>query len=647
LEEAVAALARAAEADPSFTEARRNLAAALLKAGRQEESLRTCDGILAQDPRDAATWFNRGNVLLAQQQFSDALVSFSRALELGTFADCLINRGDALLKMHRPREALADFDRALQHKPDSVLALNNAGNALLALGHSEEALGRYDAALALDPDAVDSHYNRGAALRDLKRFVEAGQAYATVLKGAPAHEQAAGNLFHVNLDCCDWNRYDELIVRLRADLQSRRWVVNPLSGLLLDEPALQLACARGHVARQYPSQCRVRPPADPGAGESRPLRVAYVSADFREHPVAHLLTGVLERHDRARVSVVGVSLAPAQDSRQGHRMRAACDEMIDAWGMADAEVAALLRSRGIDIAVDAMGFTQGMRLGIFAQRAASVQVGYVGYAGTTGADFLDYLIADDTVIPHDMKDAYVEQIVRLPHCYLPYEGVRETAAPPTRAAAGLPEQALVLCGFTNAYKINPAIFDAWMRLLRELPEAILWLRPLPDEARANLQREARSRGVDADRLIFAPHVPDMAEHLARQALADLYLDTSPYNAHSTACDALWSGVPLVTCTGRGFASRVAASVLHAAGLSQFVTRDLGQYQDVVLRFARDRELLRQLRHGLLQRRAKLPLFDIATYTRHLEVAYHGMHERVLREGRPSPFNVASLMPRPE
>ncbi|HTY51129.1 MAG TPA: tetratricopeptide repeat protein, partial [Steroidobacteraceae bacterium] len=633
-EEAVTALRQAVEIDAGYREARRNLAAALLRAGRPGDALDVCGHILALDGADAQAWLAQANALVRLNRRAEALEAFSRALALRpSFVDCLINRGNLLQDLQRPADALADFERALALAPDSALAWGNAGNALLALGRAEAALERQEQALRRAPGSADILYNRGAALRELGRLAEAAEAYAAVLAIAPAHEQAAGNLFHVRLDACDWRDYAGLMARLRADLERRQWVVNPLSGLLLDAPELQLACAQGYVAGRFPSAERISPRA-----RGR-LRVAYVSGDFREHPVAWLLAGVLEQHDRAGFEVIGVCLREPEDSALGRRMRAACDEVIDAAGLSDEAVAARLRERGIDIAVDLMGFTQGMRLGIFAHRAAPVQVGYLGYAGTTGADFMDCLIADAVVIPPGQERWYSEAVVRLPHCYLPNDDRREMAAPPTRAQAGLPEQALVLCAFTNAYKLNPPLFDLWMRLLRELPQSVLWLRALPPLARANLLREARSRGVDERRLIFAPHAPDMAQHLARLSLADLYLDTLPYNAHSTALDALWSGVPVITCPGAGFASRVAASALTAAGLPQLITRDFDDYARAVLELARDPVRLQQLRQHLALERTGLPLFDTTAYTRQLEAAYRGLQERAL-QGAPLAFDVA-------
>jgi protein O-GlcNAc transferase len=289
--------------------------------------------------------------------------------------------------------------------------------------------------------------------------------------------------------------------------------------------------------------------------------------------------------------------------------------------------------------VDLMGFTQGMRLGLFAQRVAAVQVNYLGYAGTLGAPYMDYVLADGVVIPAADEGFYSEQVARLPHCYLPNDDQRAIGAVPTREQAGLPPRGMVFCAFTNAYKLNPPMFDIWMRLLQAVPESVLWLRGMGEEARGNLQREAQHRGVSGDRLVYAPHVASMADHLGRQSLADLYLDTLPYNAHSTSCDALWSGVPVLTCVGRSFAGRVAASALTAVGLPELITHSLEEYEHKALQLAQQPQLLQQLRERLARHRTTHPLFDTPRFTRHLESAFLTMHQRALQGEAPRSFNV--------
>jgi len=631
-DEALDAFVLCTRLDAHFMPAERNRGAALLALARTQAALECFERIVRSNAADAEAWCGHGNALLALKRLEDAVASYTRALELNPdLVDALINRGHALQELQRTIAALDDYERALRNAPESVLALNNCGNALLVLGRADSALAHYERALQLAPLAPDTLYNRAAALRELRRYQESAQGFADVLKVAPDYEYALGNLFHLRMDCCDWTAYESLAGKLSEALARNKKVINPLSLLLTDSLELQQQCAREFVTGKYESRCTLAP-----GGKHAPtrvdgkIRVAYVSADFREHPVGYLLVGALEQHDRQRFEVIGISLRQAEETELGRRLRSAFDRFIDVTHRSDLEVAQLLRELEVDIAVDLMGLTQGMRLGIFSYRPAIVQVSFLGYAATSGADFIDYVIADDVVIPAGQERWYSEQVVRLPHCYLPNDDRREIGPAPSRALAGLPPDALVLCAFSNAYKINPPVFDIWMRLLRERPGSVLWLRGIAPEACANLRREAESRGVDAARLVFAPQVASMAEHLGRQGLADLYLDTYPYTAHSTACDALWAGVPVLTCAGESFASRVAASALTAVGLPELITHSLPEYERLALELTGQPGALRELRARLAQNRPSAPLFDTQGYTRALEHAYDSMHQRRLR-----------------
>jgi protein O-GlcNAc transferase len=677
---ALAALERAVALDPRFIDARRNQAATLLKLNRPAEALAGFEGLLSTASKDADAWCGRGNALLALKRPDDAVQSYGRALEINSqHVDSLINRGHVLHSLQRSAEALRDYEQALHFAPESVLALNNCGNVLLATGRAEAALARYDHALQLLPGSPDTLYNRGAALRELRRYEESAQSFADLLQIDPQHAYALGNLFHLRMDSCDWTDYESLTRRLHAALAENRKVINPLSLLLLAEsPEVPLECARAYVEEKHPGNSLLGPPAlglpalelrveslgrslgesrvesigqsfvephgEPrieSRGEpSRKIRIAYVSADFREHPVSYLLVGALEQHDRECFEIIGVSLRGVEDTELGRRVAAAFDRVIDATALSDRETAKLLRELEVDVAIDLMGLTQGMRLGIFAHRAAPVQVNYLGYAGTLGADYMDYVLADEVVIPPGQERWYAEKVIRLPHCYLPNDARRAIGPTPSREQAGLPAQGLVFCAFTNAYKINPPVFDIWMRLLREVRQSVLWLRAVDPATRSNLQREAAERGVDAQRLVFAPHVASMADHLARHQLADLYLDTLPYNAHSTTCDALWAGVPVITCAGGSFAGRVAASALQAVGLPELVAASLEEYGQLALELACDSRKLRDLRQRLTDNRTVKPLFDTVGYTRRLEAAFRVMHQRAMQGLAPEVFDVA-------
>jgi predicted O-linked N-acetylglucosamine transferase (SPINDLY family) len=642
--EALIAFDRAAKLDPRFAGAQENLAAVLLNLKRPLDALAISERLLQWAPENSGAQCGRGNALLALERFEEAADSYARALQITP--DCfeaLLNRGAALQRLQRLEAALEDCERALQLRSESVLALTNIGNVLLGLDRATEALAHYERALALSPDDSTALHGRGAALVKLERQEEAAQAFADVLRVQPEHPSALGNLFHLRMEHCDWSDYAPLSRRVLESLQSTSRFVNPLSLLMFDDPAMNLACARAFVQENYPPRSLEAAFSPPSLKGPRKIRVAYVSADFCDHPVAQLLVGVIEQHDREQFEVLEVSLRSRGGGSFEQRMHAAFDQSIDACERSDREIAQRMREWGVDIAVDLMGLTQGLRLGIFAHRPARVQVSYLGYAGTLGAPYMDYLLADDMVVPAGEERWYSEQLVRLPRCYLPTDDRRPVARSPARGEAGLPPRGVVFCAFTKAHKINPPMFELWMRLLRQTDDSMLWLRDLGRPAQANLTRAAERCGVAARRLVFAPRVASMAEHLGRHALADLVLDTLPYNAHSTTCDALWAGVPVLTCTGHGFASRVAASALTAAGLPELITHSLEEYERRALELAHRPDALQALRSRLTTQAKSLPLFDTRRYTRDLEAAYQRMHERVLHDEPPASFSLGGAL----
>jgi predicted O-linked N-acetylglucosamine transferase (SPINDLY family) len=376
------------------------------------------------------------------------------------------------------------------------------------------------------------------------------------------------------------------------------------------------------------------------------IRVAYLSADFHAHATAYLMAGVLEQHDRSRFEVYAVSFRKSDGSEMRARVENACEHFIDVCDMSDREVAVLLRAHRIDIAIDLKGFTRDARTGILAFRPAPIQVNYLGYPCTMGAGYIDYLIADEIVVPKDEHPNYSEKIVYLPDTYQCNDSKRTIAGVvPSRSDAGLPETGFVFCSFNNNYKIAPQIFDIWMRLLKETEGSVLWLLESNPAAARNLRREAEARGVARERLIFAPWCANQADHLARISLGDLFLDTLPCCAHTTASDALWAGVPVLTCTGNTFAGRVAASLLNAVGLPEMVTHSLAEYEARALRLARDPAAMTELKAKLARNRTTYPLFDTVRFTRHMEAAYTRMWERYASGHPPAGFAVEAMTPR--
>jgi predicted O-linked N-acetylglucosamine transferase (SPINDLY family) len=640
--EALLAYDKALGVRPGYADALNSRGGALLELKRLQEALESCERALAIRPDYAEAHNNRGNVLHELKRPGEALASYDRALAIKPdYAEAHYNRGGVLLELTRPGEALASFERALAIKPDYVEALSNRGIALLQLNRTEEALASYDRALAIKPDYAEALNNRSDALLDLGRHEEVIESGKMLLGVKPDYDYARGGLLRARMQCCEWAEYDESIARITDDLRAGKRADTPFNFLAVSGSAAdQLRCARIFVADKYPAAAQ---PVWRGERYRHDrIRVAYLSADLRGHAVAYLIAGLIEAHDRTRFEITAISFGPAEHDEMNARLRSAFDRFIDVRGRSDQDIALLLRELEIDIAVDLQGFTKHCRPRIFAQRAAPVQVNYLGYPGTMGADYIDYIIGDRYVIPPEHHRSYSEKVVYLPDCYQVNDFRRRIAArTPARAELGLPETGFVFCCFNNNHKISPRVFDVWMRLLDKVRGSVLWLLEDNKTVARNLRHEAERRGVAPGRVIFAPRVR-MEVHLARQRLADLFLDTLPYNAHVTASDALWVGLPLVTHLGSAFAGRVAASLLNAVGLGELITFSVEEYEALALKLATGPAMLTDIRAKLARNRTTHPLFDTDRFRRHIESVYVTMWERYQRGEPPASFAVPGL-----
>ncbi len=625
--------------DPQRARTHLLLGMALGRLGRTSEALASFERALDCAPDLADAHANRGDVLTTLGRQAEAIASYDRALALSPGeVETWCNRGAALHDLRRFDEALVSYDRAIELKSDFAQLHFNRGNALALLGRHAEAIAAYERALAIEPGYLDALQARGAVLLTLKRFDEAIADYERMRALDPHHPRALSELANCYLMTCDWLHAGQIAGALERSLTDGSAIASPfiLLGLPMSNAALAQCTAR-FAALEIPKReplPRICPVADHGR-----IRVAYLSADLRDHATAHLAAGLFERHDRSRFEVIGISFGADDGSAMRSRLAGAFDRFYDVASTGDREVAQLLQGLGVDIAVDLKGHTEGARPGILAYRPAPIQVAYLGYPGPLGLDFIDYIIADRIVLPFEQQPFYRERIVHLPDSYQVNDRARPIAAcAPSRREEGLPDDAPVFCCFNHNWKITARMFDIWMRLLRAIDGSVLWLFRSNDVACANLRREARLRGVNPDRLVFAPFRAP-AEHLARIACADLFLDTLPCNAHTTASDALWAGVPVLTCTGDTFAGRVAASLLHAAGLPQLVTGSLADYEMLALRLATDHALLASMRHQLAQARLSCALFDTARFARHIEATYTTMWQIALNGEGPRSFAV--------
>ena len=619
-QEALAHWDQAVQADPGFADAWVNRGTLLKVLDRVEEALASYDRALSLEPNFAEAHYNRALALSQLKRFEAALQSCNRAIALTPgFAEAHFSRGTILADLKRDAEAMTSFRQAIALKPDHAEAYYNIGTSLLGLSRLREAIELFDRAIVLKPDHADAYHNRGVAQEELGLFDAAIESQEKALALRPGFEFLEGNLLQLRLTVCDWDGLDPTLTRISERAARGERICSPFASLLaIADPALQRRAAEIYAAAKYPVDKRLGPIAPGPPGDK--IRVGYFSADFREHPVSQLMIGLFENHDRARFHAVGFAFGPVTGDAMAARVAASLDAFIDVRGMSDQAVAQLARDEGIDIAIDLSGYTKHARTGIFAFRAAPVQVGYIGYLGTMGADYIDYILADRVMVPDSARRYYTEKIAHLP-CYQSNPADRSVSITPvSRADIGLPEVGFVFGCFNNNFKILPAVFSAWVRILTAVPGSVLWLYITGDAAERNIRASAAAMGLDPTRIVFARRTPH-PEYLSRLRLADLFLDTSPYNAGTTASDALWMGLPVLARLGETFAGRMAASLLTAIEVPELIASSLKEYEAMAIALAQDPCRLADIKRKLTHNRATSRLFDTERFARNMETAY--------------------------
>jgi predicted O-linked N-acetylglucosamine transferase (SPINDLY family) len=522
------------------------------------------------------------------------------------------------------------YDLAIELKPDHADAYSNRGNALQELRRPMEALDSYEAAIRLRPAHAEAFFNRGNVLAELKRLDEAAQSYAEAVRLNAGFVEAQGRLLFQRALMCQWNEGTTAFDPPPPGIGDG--ATSPFGALALeDDAANHLMRSKIWARAKYPRTQHRGFKAAPASG---PIRIGYFSADFHDHATMYLMAKLFETHDKNRFEVHAFSYGPDRQDGMRQRLRNAVSAFHDVRDLSDKDIADLSSSAGIDIAVDLKGYTQDARSGIFAHRAAPVQINYLGYPGSMGVDFIDYIMADDIIIPDEKRHFYSEKVISLPGSYQINDDSRLISTNiPERSALGLPEDGFVFCCLNNNFKIRPDQFELWMRLLRNVDGSVLWLLRDNPWAEANLRNQASARGVDPNRLVFADRAP-APDHLARHACADLFLDTFNCNAHTTASDALWAGLPLITKVGDGFAARVAASLLSAIGLPELITNSAEDYENLALELATNPARLAAINRKLLENKATTSLFDTELCTRNIEQAYELVHGRFSRGQSP-------------
>jgi predicted O-linked N-acetylglucosamine transferase (SPINDLY family) len=632
LEAGLESAQRAVELIPDFAGAHANCAGALLGLKRFAEAETALRRVLEFKPNLANLHLDLGRALQGQSRLDEAAATYQRAIELGPdFVEAHNNLGNVLKELGRLDEAVAAYERALKIAPENAVIHNNLGNALREQHQLDDAVSSLRQALALKPDDAGALYNLGEALAERR---ELDEAVALLGRAAQQIGSATVDWFYARKRVCDWAGYREAEATAGEQAGTQAFKLLTISS----RPEKQLACARRMAARlAVPEPLMIRPGA-----RRRPegrIRLGYVSANFKPHADASLIGGLFELHDRREFEIIGYSASAEDGSQIRARFSSAFDRFVDISRTSNRDAGRLVHDDRIDILIDLNGFTRDARITIFAYRPAPVQVTYLGFPATTGAKFIDYILVDPFVVPKDQQPFFSERLVHLPDCYQCNDDKRPISErTPSRAECGLPEEGFVFCCFNNAYKITPDFFDIWMRLLATLPGSVLWLLDDNPWAKANLAREASARGIAPERIVFAPRLPP-PDHLARHRLADLFLDTLPYGAHTTASDALWTGLPLVTCAGQTFAGRVAGSLLRAIGLPELVTHTLDDYEALALRLARDGDMLATFRARLARNKWTHPLFDTERFARNIESAYRQMWETWKAGRPPTPFSV--------
>lgn len=635
-------LAKAVNINPNNPSLHYNLAKALSECGRDAEAIPHHEQVLRMASNNPDAWLNYGKSLVATKQNCEALEAFNRALFIQpNYFEALLNQGAILKELQKYEDALTSVDRAISLRPDFAQAWLNKGVILKALNQIDPAIASYDKAISLQPNLAEAWSNKATALKDLKRYPEAITHYSRALDISPDMPFLRGEILHLRMKIGDWMDFDQNIQKLTEAILANKKVVMPFAALALFNSE-EMNHKVAQIATDFPSNApRSSQVSLPKYGNKK-IKLAYFSADFRNHPTSYLMSRLFKLHDRDKFEIYAFSLLNGgEDDAMRKQLIPYFDHFIDVDGLSDQEVVALAREQKIDIAVDLGGQTMDARTGIFALRAAPIQINYLGYPGTIAGHHHDYIIADEITIPPENQAFFTEKVIYLPDSYQVNDDQKEISSRVFgKEELGLPSDKFVFCCFNNNFKITPEIFSIWMNILKKVEDSVLWLFEDNDLIKNNLIKEAEARGVAGTRLVFAKRV-EQKDHLARHRMADLFLDTLPYNAHTTASDALWAGLPVITIMGESFPARVAASLLHAVGLPELITHSPEQYESLAIKLATNTAELKKIKVKLEANRLQMPLFDTTLFCRNLEAAYNKAYNRHLSDLTPDHIFVGS------
>jgi len=626
-EQSLQFLDKAIELDPFNVDALSSKSVCLKKLKKSEEALIYAERSIELKPDYAEAWSNRGNALHDLQHYEEALASYERSIELKPdYAEAWSNRGNALGDLRRHEEALASCERSIELKPDYAEAWGNRGVALHDLRRFDEAMASYDKAIAIDPNNAEAWSNRGIALNDLRRHEEAMASYERSIELKPDADYVLGDLVHTQMKICDWTDLEARCQTLEQRLLKEGRAITPFVVLgLFDNPQLQRHCAEIYANDKLGLESSLGPVAKRDKGDK--IRVGYFSMDFCEHPVSHLIADLIECHDRSKFEIYGFSFGANTGDPIRKRLESAFDKFLEVRSLSDGDIARLARDHEIDIAIDLGGYTHNSRPAIFAHRAAPIQINYLGYPGTMGSTHWDYFIGDRVTVSDDNLEHFSEKVIFLPNSFQANPSQRPFGAEASsRTAYGLPERGFVFCCMNNTWKLTPECLIRWARILRGVPASVLWVYVDATPARHRLEEAFEQLGVDSNRLVFSNRVTREV-YFEQYQFADLFLDTFPYNAGTTASDALWMGLPVLTLAGRSFAGRMAASLLQAVGLPELITHTAEDYESLAIELANNPEKMAALKAKLAENRPSHPLFNTPLFARHIESAYRAAYDR--------------------
>lgn len=615
---------RALTLDPGNIDASINRGNVLQTLERWEQALRCYENLIARMPQNPDAYNNRGNVLRALKQHEQAVKSFDQAISLRpAFPQAWNNRAIVLKDIKKFEEALNAYDRAIALNPAYAEAYSNRGVVLKELKQFEQAIKNLDQAIALKPNYAQAFGNRAGIFQELKKYEQAYKDYDKAISLNPDIDALYGKRLHMQMHLCEWTDFDLRLDEISKGIQCGRAMADPFTMLgITDSPLLQKKTAEIAIREDYPVNPMLGQIAD--HPHNVKIRIGYFSADFRNHPVSYLTAELFEKHDKNKFEIFAFNVGKPSSDPMRQRVAASFDQFIESGHLTDIEVAAHARELNLDIAVDLGGFTIDNRPGIFALRAAPIQIGYIGYLGTMGANYYDYIIADRTLIPEKNRSWYCEKILYL-NSYQANDSQRKISHKDfTRTELNLPPTGFVFCCFNNNYKFTPETFDCWMRILQAVPQSVLYLYADLDIAQFNLRKQATARGIEPERLIFGNSLA-REEYLARYKAVDLFLDTLPYNAGTTASDALWAGLPVLSCMGQSLASRMAASLLQAIELPELITHTYSEYEALAIKLATDKYFYQAIKEKLHRNRDTTALFDSAALCKDLEKNYTDLH----------------------